>query len=119
MEYSPCTYLGLLVKQARIEKGLTEQELADDLDMDIRTIQNIESGFSNPYFSTIKELIMRLDISPTIMFEMPRTDEGLKMDQIFRQLLALEYPHLEKLCNSAMHVRRWYDKNGRPSSAAE
>ena len=40
--YSINEYCGLLVKQAREEKNWTQQDLADEVDMDVRTIKKIE-----------------------------------------------------------------------------
>ena len=40
-------FLGLLVKQAREEKEWDQQYLADELDIDIRTLRKIEAGKSN------------------------------------------------------------------------
>ena len=45
--YSISEYAGLLVKQAREEKQWDQQYLADELDIDIRTLKKIEAGKSD------------------------------------------------------------------------
>ena len=45
--YSISEFAGLLVKQAREEKQWDQQYLADELDIDIRTLKKIEAG-KNP-----------------------------------------------------------------------
>ncbi len=47
--------------QKRIEKGLTQEELADLSQLDVRTIQRVEKGEVKPYFSTLKLLSQALD----------------------------------------------------------
>ena len=42
--YSISEFAGLLVKQAREEKQWDQQYLADELDIDIRTLKKIEAG---------------------------------------------------------------------------
>jgi transcriptional regulator with XRE-family HTH domain len=46
--------LGELVVELRNKKGLTQEELAQRCDLDVRTIQRIEKEEVKPYFSTLK-----------------------------------------------------------------
>ena len=66
--YSINEYCGLLVKQAREEKNWTQQDLADEVDMDVRTIKKIEEGTTSSYYLTIEKLIYALNIAPNIMY---------------------------------------------------
>ena len=50
--YSISEFAGLLVKQAREEKQWDQQYLADELDIDIRTLKKIEAGKSDISFDT-------------------------------------------------------------------
>lgn len=69
--------LGKVVRQARIDRGLSQEKLAEALGMDARTILGIESGRGNPKYDTIYALINFLDIPsdsifhPDIMVENP------------------------------------------------
>ncbi len=62
--YSVNEFCGLLVKQAREEKSWTQQDLADEVDMDVRTIKKIEEGTASPYYLTIEKLVMPLTFHP-------------------------------------------------------
>ena len=50
-------FLGLLVKQAREEKEWDQQYLADELDIDIRTLRKIEAGKSNIGYNLLIKII--------------------------------------------------------------
>ena len=93
--YSISEYAGLLVKQAREEKQWDQQYLADELDIDIRTLKKIEAGKSDIPFDILSNLIHLLEISPKILFYAERTETGVEMDKIFRQLMRFfsgQYP---------------------------
>ena len=55
-------FLGLLVKQAREEKEWDQQYLADELDIDIRTLRKIEAGKSNIGYN----LLIKIIHTPTV-----------------------------------------------------
>ena len=80
--YSISEYAGLLVKQAREEKQWDQQYLADELDIDIRTLKKIEAGKSDIPFDILSNLIHLLEISPKILFYAERTETGVEMDDL-------------------------------------
>ena len=49
--------LGNAVKEARTESKLTQEQIADMLDIDSRTISQIERGLGNPKLETLYPLI--------------------------------------------------------------
>ncbi len=53
--------LGRRVRKKRIEKGITQEELAAKCRLDTRTVQRVEKGEVKPYFSTLKALSGVLD----------------------------------------------------------
>ena len=53
-------FLGLLAKQAREEKEWDQEYLADELDIDIRTVRKIESGQGNIAYDLLTEIIHRI-----------------------------------------------------------
>jgi len=57
------TRLGNNLKQIRIEKDITQIEIAKRLNVDRSFISNIENGKNNPTLSTITSLAKVLDIS--------------------------------------------------------
>jgi transcriptional regulator with XRE-family HTH domain len=55
--------VGNRIKQLRLDHGLTQEDMDDGEDgIPYRTIQNIESGKSNPSLRTLHRLSKRLDI---------------------------------------------------------
>jgi DNA-binding XRE family transcriptional regulator len=60
--------LGDAVKSARIELGLTQNEVADKIDVDVRTVLNIENYKGNPKMEVLFPLIRALKIDPREIF---------------------------------------------------
>lgn len=56
---------GIKVKEARVTKGLTQTELANQCHMGLRTIQRIEAGHVRPRLQTVKLLNEYLGIQLT------------------------------------------------------
>ena len=56
------------LKDIRIEKGLTQQELADECDVNRTTITNIENGIINPSVQLAKKLGKILGFDWTLFF---------------------------------------------------
>lgn len=52
------------VKDLRIKKGLSQEELADKTGLSLRTIQRIEHGESVPRGDTLKRLSIALQVTP-------------------------------------------------------
>lgn len=61
-------FLGKRIASARKSCGLTQQELAIQTGLAIKTIQEIEKGHENPTYETLSRLINRLGISPNTLF---------------------------------------------------
>ncbi len=53
----------MLFKEYRLKAGLTQEELAEKLDITWRQMQRIEKEKSRPSFETLKKLILVLNIS--------------------------------------------------------
>lgn len=60
--------LGQKLKKLRIEKGLTQKDLADQLHVTFQTISKWEGDTNEPDFSTLKELSKILDCSIEYLF---------------------------------------------------
>ena len=54
--------LGQIIKEARLKKGLTQEELSSKTDISIRTIQRIENGEVDPRSFTLQSIASALDI---------------------------------------------------------
>ena len=104
-------WVGHLIKQAREECGLTQQYVADEINMDIRTLRSIEEGKTDPDFLTLEKLIRFLHISPKIMFYAEQNESGLQMDKVYRQLLHFTPEQISMIYESSLHVRSWYQEH--------
>lgn len=74
------TYLGSRIRAARKRCGLTQQELADQAGLSVKTIQDIEKGRKNATYETLSQLIDRLGVPPNMLFPTvsPIPDEDLQ-----------------------------------------
>lgn len=73
-------YLGSRIRAARTACGLTQQELADQSCVAVKTVQNIEKGMMNPSYEILYPLIKRLGISANSLFNpaISDTDEHIQ-----------------------------------------
>ena len=60
-----------LLKDARTKKGLTQENLAQKLDLSVNTIQAIESGRNVPSLQNLLHICRKLDV--TYSFELSRS----------------------------------------------
>jgi transcriptional regulator with XRE-family HTH domain len=60
---------GLRIKELRIKKGLTQEELADLTELSARTIQRIENGEVDPRAFTLQMIAKALDVDFSLFVE--------------------------------------------------
>ena len=60
--------LGDAVKSTRYQRGLTQSQVADLVDLDVRTVMNIENYKANPKMEVLYPLIRALRIDAHIIF---------------------------------------------------
>ncbi len=60
--------LGIRIRNVRKECGLTQQELADQTGLSVKTIQDAEKGRKNLSYETLTRLMDRLGMSPDTVF---------------------------------------------------
>jgi transcriptional regulator with XRE-family HTH domain len=58
-------YIGDRLKNLRIRRALTQQELADRADVSSNAINRIELNKAEPHMSTLRKLAKALDVDPT------------------------------------------------------
>lgn len=82
--------LGNKIKELRIKKGMTQEELADKTVLNVRTIQRIEKGEVDPRSYTLQVIATALEIDYNILLE-DSIDENnqLKEDKLWLLLLHL------------------------------
>ena len=94
--------LGNAVKEARTESKLTQEQIADMLDIDSRTISQIERGLGNPKLETLYPLIRILNV------DAPKT-ETPKLDRLMRLVsTCTEYEahELIRIVNDILNIMR-------------
>ena len=86
-----CKKVGLLIKQKRLEKNMTQQELADRLHITDRAISNWERGLRAPDISLLQELsnILGLSISDILSGEVQTTKGLTRIDKMIISLCLL------------------------------
>ena len=104
-------WTGQLVRQAREERGYSQQYVADEIEIDVRTLKKIEEGKTDPDYRTIYKLIRLLYISPKIMFYAEQSSTGLEMDSEYRRLLRFTPDQIAMITESALHARTWYENH--------
>ncbi len=61
--------IGRKLKEVRISRLLTQEELAEEAGLSPSTVVNIERDQAEPRFSTIRKLAKALDVVPTALLE--------------------------------------------------
>ena len=79
-EYS--RVLGDAVKRARGASGLTQREVADKMNKDVRTVLNIENYKGNPKLEVLYPLVRALNIDPREVFYPNMQQESLALRRL-------------------------------------
>lgn len=99
--------LGEVVKASRKELGLSQSEVADRADIDVRTVLNIENYRGNPKMEVLFPLIRELKIDPRDIFYPEMSNQKSAISQF--QLLLSQYHEDEiqmllPICEAALSV---------------
>lgn len=80
---------GLLIKELRIKKGLTQEELAEMTELSARTIQRIEKGEVDPRSYTLQMIAKALDVDYNIFVKNQTSEDRAENDQFILGLIHL------------------------------
>jgi transcriptional regulator with XRE-family HTH domain len=80
---------GKLIKELRIKKGITQEELADLTELSARTIQRIENGEVDPHAYTLQMIAKALEVDFSIFTENESNEDEDLEDVNKRNWLAL------------------------------
>jgi len=97
--------MGLLIKQAREEKGWTQQELADAMDVDVETVSKQEEGDDSLSVEMMVEYCLLLNISCDIAIYEKDVEIALRMERICRELLEFDQEQFDRIIKSASCMR--------------
>lgn len=74
---------GELIKQLRLKKGITQEELATKTDISVRTIQRIENGEVDPRAYTLQSIAVALEVDFEVLADTETESQvrGIKSDE--------------------------------------
>lgn len=101
--------LGDVVRKARFDRQLTQNDVADHIDVDVRTILNIENHKGNPKLEILYPLIRALEIDPRYIFypELEHCSASLsQLELILAQCTDEEIHALIPICETVLSVLR-------------
>ena len=78
--------LGAIIKAARLNKGLTQDALAEIAGVGLRHIMGIENEGNYPSYEVLYKLIRELHIPADSIFYPERVSDGSQIDEIARML---------------------------------
>ena len=61
--------VGANVRRLRVERKLTQEQLAHDADIDVTYLRGIEAGRRNPSISVVGRVAAVLDCHPTMLLD--------------------------------------------------
>lgn len=83
--------LGLKIRDLREKKRLTQNQLAEKINMSDNGLSNIEGGKANPHFDTIAAIADTLDVSlDYFISDDPDNDKQLYIHEITEKLKKLD-----------------------------
>lgn len=85
-------HTGQLIRELRLEKGLTQEELAEKTELSTRTIQRIEKGAVDPRAYTLQMIAKALEVEFSLFVD---KDEQIK-DHL-NQTIILGFRHLSSI----------------------
>lgn len=99
------TSLGNRIRELRKAKGVSQLELAYDMDMSMNTISGIELGKISPKIDTLKKIAEKLEINISDLFEFSNqkvTNKVVrkKVEDISRKLLNYDKEFLDIVSNT-------------------
>lgn len=80
---------GLLIKELRLKKGLTQEELAARTEVSTRTIQRIENGDVDPRAYTLQMIAKALEVDFSLFAEEELKEETNKDDRMVLAMIHL------------------------------
>lgn len=111
-------YLGSRIRSARKDCGLTQQELADQTGLAVKTIQDIEGGRKNTTYETLSLIIDRLGISANVLFP-SKTSADDEEVQYFIGKLQSYTPEIRKILLNTLNYLAEQLMSSQQNSSAE
>jgi transcriptional regulator with XRE-family HTH domain len=74
--------LGLAVKARREERGLTQEQMANDSGLHQRWLSNVETGKRNPSYGSLRRLAAGLDLSVSALIAQAEQIEASAIEAV-------------------------------------
>jgi transcriptional regulator with XRE-family HTH domain len=96
------TIFGTAVRNQRKARGLTQEALAERVELSIETIGKIERGVAAPSFETVENIAAALDVSPVALFgagkqAVPPGERGKSLRKIDATLASMNDEQLSRV----------------------
>ena len=95
--------LGVVIKNARLNKQFTQEQLAEKIGIGSRHIMAIENEGKNPSYEVLYNLIQILDISADSIFHSKAVDKTIEQEQFIREFLSCSKRE-QKIVSETMRV---------------
>ena len=86
---------GNLIKELRAEKGYTQKELSEKLNVSIAAVSKWENGKGFPDISIIEPLSIELGVSITEIIKGERTDKNSETDSLAKEIIEISKKELK------------------------
>ena len=86
MDHSNIDILGDVIKAARLEKGLTREQLSELMHISPRYLMSIENENKKPSYDVLFRLVRELGISTDLIFYPERKRKGHELDDLINFL---------------------------------
>ena len=91
------TIIGQRIKQARLAKNLTQEDLAEKIDISVAFLSRVERGNSHINLKRLNQLCRLLDVSEGYILNGASSNSTNYLEQEFAQLLKSCSPEKQKL----------------------
>lgn len=98
------TVIGSRIKQARLSKNMTQEDLADKIDISVAFLSRVERGNSRINLKRLNELCNLLDVSEGYILNGAASDSEHYLDKEFEDLLKSVSPEKQKLIYNVAKV---------------
>ena len=91
------TIIGQRIKQARLAKNLTQEDLAEKIDISVAFLSRVERGNSHINLKRLNQLCRLLDVSEGYILNGASSNSNNYLEQEFAELLKSCSPEKQKL----------------------
>ena len=89
--------IGSRIKEARLSKNLTQEELADEIDISVAFLSRVERGNSHINLKRLNQLCDLLDVSEGYLLNGASSSSENYLDKEFTDLIKSVSPEKQKL----------------------